>query len=246
MTRGDLSIAVNGETLMLDRSGAAWWPAERTLVVADIHFEKGSAFARRGQLLPPYDTRSAIRRLEAVMARLTPRRVIALGDSFHDGEAGGRLDREERDRLKALVAGADWIWVEGNHDPEPPAWLGGAIAHEAAIGRLAFRHLPGEGPCPGEVAGHLHPVATVRWHGMGVRRRCFASDGSRLLLPAFGAYAGGLDVRDGAVAGLFAGGYAVYALGRERVYATAVHSLRRKNSVEAQPRKTANRTVATP
>jgi DNA ligase-associated metallophosphoesterase len=218
MTLHDCRIDVNGESLVLDASGAAWWPAEKTLVFADLHLEKGSAYARGGQLLPPYDTRTTIRRMETVIARRCPARAIALGDSFHDGAAGERLDAEECAKLKALTGACDWLWVEGNHDPEPPAWLGGRITPEVAIGGLLFRHLPHAGACAGEVAGHLHPAARISRGGMSTRRRCFVSDGVRLLLPAFGAYTGGLDVRDVAVTCLFAGGFAVYAMGREKVY----------------------------
>ena len=229
MTRDpQLHVTVNGETLLLDRSGAAVWPAEKTLIFADLHFEKGSAYAKRGSLLPPYDTRSTIKRMGEVVARHAPKRVIALGDSFHDGEAADRLDGEEREKLARLAAGAEWIWVEGNHDPKPPAWIGGSVAAEIALGGLVFRHVPGGGAPKGEVAGHLHPATTVRRSGMSVRRRCFVSDGARLLLPAFGAYAGGLDVRDTVIASLFADGFAVYALGRERVY--AVHMLRQAHA----------------
>ena len=243
MTRiDDLHISVNGETLLLDRSGAAVWPTERTLIFADLHFEKGSAYAKRGALLPPYDTRTTIKRMAEVIARFAPRRVIALGDSFHDGEAADRLDRAEREMLARLAASAEWIWVEGNHDPKPPGWIGGSVAAEIALGGLVFHHLP-SGQA-GEVAGHLHPATVVRRNGMNVRRRCFVSDGARLLLPAFGAYAGGLDVRDAAIASLFADGFAVYALGRERVY--AVHMPRRKKSDEIQPSSTAIRTVNRP
>jgi uncharacterized protein len=240
-----MQIDVNGEAVALDKSGAAYWPAQATLVVADLHFEKGSAYARGGQLLPPYDTRTTLRRLEALMGQYRPARVIALGDSFHDGWAGERLDAEECTAIKALVDGCDWIWVEGNHDPEPPAWLGGSVTGEVALGALVFRHLPGAGPCRGEVAGHLHPAAVVTRHGMSTRRRCFVSDGVRLLLPAFGAYTGGLDTRDGAIAALFADGFAAYALGRERVY-TVAHTLRRKKNVDSQPMPIASRTVVTP
>ena len=242
----DCRVEVNGETLVLDPSGAAWWPAEKTLIFADLHFEKGSAYARGGQLLPPYDTRTTLRHVAAALARYSPQRVIALGDSFHDGGAGERLDAEECTALKALTEGRDWLWVEGNHDPEPPAWLGGKITGEAAIGGLHFRHLPSAGASPGEVAGHLHPAIRVNRRGMSVRRRCFVSDGARLLLPAFGAYTGGLDVTDAAVASLFAGGFAVYALGKDRVYAVAGQVLRRKNKVEPQPKRIAIRTVQTP
>lgn len=245
MTRGeDLQIDVNGERLLLDRAGAVYWPSQSTLIFADLHFEKGSAYARGGQLLPPYDTRTTIKRMVKAVARHAPTRVIALGDSFHDGEAADRLDREEREMLARLAAGAEWIWVEGNHDPKPPAWIGGRVAAEIALGGLVFRHVPGGGAQAGEVAGHLHPATTVRRNGMSVRWRCFVSDGARLLLPAFGAYAGGLDVRDAAIASLFADGFAVYALGRERVY--VVHMPRRKKSDETQPSNTAIRTVERP
>ncbi len=217
----ELYAEVNGEHLVLDCAGAAWWPAERTLVFSDIHFEKGSSFARRGQFLPPYDTRTALKRMAALIARYAPARVIALGDSFHDRDAADRLDAEERALLAGFVGGRDWIWIEGNHDPEPPAWLGGTITEEIAIGGLVFRHEPSAQPQPGEIAGHLHPCATVTLRGKSLRRRCFASDGTRLVMPAFGAYAGGLDVRDEAIAMLFEGAFAAYMLGGRRVYAVA-------------------------
>jgi len=242
----DGGVEVNGERLVLDPSGAVWWPAGKTLVFADLHFEKGSAFARGGQLLPPYDTRATIRRIAAVVARRQPQRVIALGDSFHDAGAAERLDAYECAALKALCGDLEWLWVEGNHDPEPPAWLGGTITGEAAIGGLVFRHVPGAGFSPGEVAGHLHPVARIHRRGMSLRRRCFVTDGTRLLLPAFGAYAGGLDVTDAAVVSRFAGGLVVYALGKERVYVVAGQALLRKKNVELQPSSIAIRTVTRP
>lgn len=220
----ELRLDVNGEVLVLDPSGALYWPGEETLVVADLHFEKGSSFARGGTLLPPYDTINTISRLEAALERRAVRRVIALGDSFHDREAASRLGPEERARLTDLARRAHFIWIAGNHDPEPPAWLGGAIASEVAIGGLLFRHEPLPPPQRGEVAGHLHPSATVVRRGRSLRRRCFVSDGERLVLPAFGAYAGGLDVREDAIASLFARSLIAYLLGARRVYAAAVDS----------------------
>jgi uncharacterized protein len=248
MTRDDCRIEVNGEKLQLDVSGALWWPAGKTVVFADLHLEKGSAYARGRQFLPPYDTRATIRRMEEVAAHFRPQRVIALGDSFHDGDADARLDGEERDRLGALTLSAEWIWVEGNHDPDPPAWLGGKASAEIAVGGLIFRHEPSPMPCRGEVAGHLHPAARISRGGVSVRRRCFLSDGARLILPAFGAYAGGLDVRDKAVTGLFEKGFAVYALGREKVYAVSgpAHVRPRKIKVAPQPNRSAIRTVDNP
>ena len=217
----DRPVEVNGETLVLDCAGAAWWPAERTLIFSDIHFEKGSSLARWGTFLPPYDTRTTLKRMAALIARYEPARVIALGDSFHDRDAANRLDAEERATLAGFVGGRDWIWIEGNHDPQPPAWLGGTITAEVAIGGLVFRHEPSAEPQPGEIAGHLHPCATVSLRGKSLRRRCFAADAMRLVMPAFGAYAGGLDVRDEAIANLFGGAFAAYMLGGRRVYAVA-------------------------
>jgi DNA ligase-associated metallophosphoesterase len=241
---------INGETLVLDCAGAAWWPAERTLIMADIHFEKGSSFARRGTLLPPYDTRTTLNRIAALMSAYVPARVIALGDSFHDGEAASRLDGEDRDILAHQVFRTDWIWIEGNHDPHPPGWLGGRVTAELAIGGLVFRHEPAQRPQAGEIAGHLHPCATVTRHGRSLRRRCFAADASRMVLPAFGAYAGGLDVEEDAIATLFAEDFAAYMLGGRRVYAVAARGTpqlaRRKTTEDSQPRRPAIRTAESP
>jgi DNA ligase-associated metallophosphoesterase len=214
-----MQAVVNGELLVLDRTGAAWWPAERTLVFSDIHFEKGSSLARFGTLIPPYDTRTSLKRMRALVARHAPARVIALGDSFHDREAAERLDGEERSVLASMVGGTNWVWIEGNHDPQPPRWLGGVVTPEIAIGGLVFRHEPSPVPQRGEIAGHLHPCATVTLRGHSLRRRCFVSDGSRMVMPAFGAYAGGLSVDDPSISSLFADAFAAYMLGGRRVYA---------------------------
>jgi len=211
-------IHVNGEALVLDQTGALWWPAERTLVAADLHFEKGSFYALSGQFLPPYDTRTTLNRLAVVCARYQPARVIALGDSFHDRLAAERMDAYERGMLAGLADACEWIWIAGNHDPSPPAWCGRAL-EEIAIRALLFRHEPSVFRARGEVAGHLHPCTTVSRRGQSLRRRCFVSDGTRLVLPAFGAYAGGLDLWDPAIGSLFEGDFAAYMLGRTRVYA---------------------------
>ena len=218
---GDVLISVNGETLLLGACGAAFSPAHSTLVFADLHFEKGSAYARARQFLPPYDTTDTLRRMAQAMARHRPARVIALGDSFHDGGAGARLGAEERGLLESLAGAAQFVWIAGNHDPDPPAWLGGEIAASIRLGGLTFRHAPLAAFEPGEVAGHLHPCASVSKWGRSVRRRCFVSDGLRLILPSFGAYTGGLDVGDAAIAALFAGPFHAYMLGHARVYAIA-------------------------
>jgi DNA ligase-associated metallophosphoesterase len=196
---GTLEIA--GVTLVADLSGALFWEDERLLVVSDLHLEKGSSFATRGVLLPPYDTVATLGRLASVIARHDPRTVIALGDSFHDRDAHERLSAPDRDALSAMQARRDWIWIAGNHDPALPSDLGGVVASEVAIGGIAFRHEPTG--ASGEIAGHLHPKARVATRGRSMERRCFASDGARAVMPAFGAYTGGLSIRDAAFAKLF-------------------------------------------
>ncbi len=192
-----------GASLALDPAGALVWPEERLLVVADLHFEKGSAAAVRGLFLPPYDTHLTLTVLEALLARHRPERVIALGDSFHDGRGEARLSDVDRLRIRALTAATDWTWIAGNHDPLPPADLGGRAAEEMAIGPLHFRHAPRPDAGEGEVSGHLHPAARVVARGRSLRRRAFACDGRRLILPALGAYTGGLNVLDPAFRSLF-------------------------------------------
>ncbi len=216
-----MTIRVNGQVLGLDVSGALHWPERETLVLADLHFEKGSSYARAGTYLPPYDTRTTLARIERLVAQYRPARVIALGNSFHDMGADDRLDAHERERLSALTAARDWIWIAGNHDPVPPRWLGGAREQQIEEGGLVFRHEPSLRPPPGEIAGHLHPCHTVTRRGRSLRRRCFVSDGMRMVMPAFGAYAGGLDLYDEIYERLFPHGPLAYMLGAKRVYAVA-------------------------
>ena len=220
-------ISVNGADLIADVSGAAFESSTATMLVADLHLEKGSAFAARGQLLPPYDTRETLRRLGDAIARLKARRVVALGDSFHDLGADGRIHHSDAAMLADLVgAMEDWLWIEGNHDPEPPARFGGRTAPEARLGPLALRHEPTQGASPGEVAGHLHPCARVSVRGRGFRRRCFACDGTRLVLPAFGAFTGGLNVCDPAWRPVFDARPTVWMLGDAGVFPIAGRRLR--------------------
>src|SRR4051794_29654567 len=145
---------VAGVTFTADLSGALFWEQESLLVVSDLHLEKGSSFARRGVLLPPYDTVATLGRLAAVIARHAPRVVIALGDSFHDRSAHDRLSDIDRETIAGLQSGRDWIWISGNHDPALPSDLGGVVAEEVAVGAIAFRHQPTG--ASGEIAGHLH------------------------------------------------------------------------------------------
>jgi len=214
------SVTIAGVSMIADLSGALFWEEERLLVVSDLHLEKGSSFATRGVLLPPYDTAATLSRLGAVMARHDPRTVIALGDSFHDRDAHGRLSVTDRDAIAALQVRRDWIWIAGNHDPALPDDLGGAVAGEVAIGPLVFRHEPTG--ATGEIAGHLHPKARVATRGRSVERRCFAADGERVVMPAFGAYTGGLSIRDIAFAKIFQTlGFMAHVLGDNRLHTIA-------------------------
>jgi DNA ligase-associated metallophosphoesterase len=214
------TVDVAGVSLVADLSGALFWEEERLFVVSDLHLEKGSSFATRGVLLPPYDTAATLGRLGAAIARYNPRSVIALGDSFHDRDAHERLSASDRDALAALQADRDWIWISGNHDPALPSGLGGVVAHEVAIGPIAFRHEPTG--AVGEIAGHLHPKARVSTRGRSMERRCFASDGARAVMPAFGAYTGGLSIRDAAFSKIFqTPGFMAHVLGDHRLHMIA-------------------------
>jgi hypothetical protein len=214
------AISVAGVTLVADLLGALYWDEQDLLVVSDLHLEKGSSYAMRGVLLPPFDTAATLARLAATIMRHNPRTVIALGDSFHDREAHRRLMPSDRDALTALQTGRDWIWISGNHDPELPRDFGGVVAEEVAIGPLMFRHEP-TGAC-GEIAGHLHPKARVSTRGRSVERRCFASDGERAVMPAFGAYTGGLSIRDIAFTAIFQTlAFTAHLLGDRRVHSIA-------------------------
>ncbi|WP_375283217.1 ligase-associated DNA damage response endonuclease PdeM [Marinicauda pacifica] len=211
-------ISVNGVKLVADLSGVAFEPESASLLVADLHFEKGSALASKGVFLPPYDTRVTLSRLAAAIARYRPRQVIALGDSFHDSQAGQRIHASDAEALTALVTSVDaWVWIEGNHDPAPPPRFGGQVTRQMTLGALTLRHDPLPGERPGEVAGHLHPCAKVRGRAGSVRARCFLSDGSRLIMPAFGAYTGGLNLRDAAYAPCFSTPPDAWVLGRSKV-----------------------------
>src|SRR5690606_37316878 len=181
---------------------------------------------RRRQFLPPYDSHDTLLRLEAAIEEHDPRMVICLGDSFHDPDGHVRLPDEMRDRLSRMAAGRDWCWIAGNHDPDPPGSLPGFAAVELAIGGIVFRHEPRAGSAPGEIAGHLHPGAVLRRHGRSLRRPCFATDATRLILPAFGAYAGTLSVRAEPFAQLFAvDRLRAYILGNEAIYLLAASQL---------------------
>ncbi|MDP4023112.1 ligase-associated DNA damage response endonuclease PdeM [Methylobacterium sp. NEAU 140] len=222
------TLHLAGETLTLDLCGGVWLEQHRTLIVSDLHLEKGSSYAARtGQFLPPYDTRETLACLHEAVVRHDPARVVALGDSFHDARGPERMEPGDRAMVAALQEGRDWVWIAGNHDAAVNAGVGGRYAEALTLGGLVLRHEPSPGPAPGEIAGHLHPCGKVAMRGRAVRRRCFVSDGTRLVMPALGAFTGGLNVRDKAFDGLFPDGFTAHLLGDGRVFAIGKAQLAR-------------------
>ncbi|MVA59155.1 ligase-associated DNA damage response endonuclease PdeM [Agrobacterium vitis] len=220
-------IEICGAEAICDLSGTLYLPALRLLVVSDLHLEKGAAFARRGQLLPPYDTVATLKKLQAVIARFDPSIVVSLGDTFHDRLGSALMPEPFRQTIEQMTRGREWIWITGNHDPDGVENLAGMVADEISYGGLVFRHEPHIGESArGEIAGHLHPSATVRRREKSVRRACFAADGDRLIMPAFGVTTGGLDLKHKAFTGLFARETLVaHLLGRERIYSVRFSGL---------------------
>lgn len=201
-----------------DLSGALYVPDFQALLVADLHLEKGTSLARRGVHLPPYDTRQSLLQLSQAIQATKPRRLIFLGDSFHDGGARQRIDADDLAALRAITSNIETLWITGNHDPHPPTDIGGRIANEIALGPVLLRHEPQPLP-PGafEIAGHLHPAAAVESRGRHIRCRCFIADDRRLILPAFGSYTGALNVRSEAFDGLF-GEYQIWMIGPKNIH----------------------------
>jgi DNA ligase-associated metallophosphoesterase len=205
-------------------SGALFWREESMLLVADLHFEKFSSFARRGQMLPPYDTGLTLKRLERDLERTGAERVVALGDSFHRDEGTSTLLDADRLRLMALLGRSHWTWISGNHDPSPHD-LGGVCAPHLEHRGLTLTHEPRRG-ARGLIAGHLHPAAAVYSSGSATRRPCFVHDGRILLLPAYGAGAGSMNILGPGFAGLFDHrALEVTMLGRSRLYPVSTRRL---------------------
>ncbi len=217
--RQSAAVALGGEPALLDGSGALVLPERQTVIFADLHFEKGSAFAERGALLPPYDSAATLDRMEAVLALHAPARVVCLGDSFHDTGGGGRMAGPLSGRLRRLADRYDWIWITGNHDPEIPDNAGGSAVREYGIGNLLLLHEP-EGSTDGfQVCGHYHPKARIKAGPRRITRPCFVGDDRLLILPSFGAYTGGLDIMNPAIAALFPGAYTAWLISNGAVYA---------------------------
>ena len=182
-----------GHALFALAQGALFWPARQALLVADLHLEKASWYAGRGQMLPPYDTLATLADLEALVAATGAQEIWCLGDSFHDGDGCDRLPAAARETLCGLTARTRWTWITGNHDPVIADRCGGALATEMVVDGLVLRHeaVPDE-PRP-ELSGHFHPKLRITVRGKQVARRCFVATERKLILPAFGALTGGLD-----------------------------------------------------
>jgi hypothetical protein len=222
MTPAPITLA--SERVLLDPSGVAVWPERKLMAVADLHLEKGSSLAARGQVLPPYDSAATLDRLWRAVRLYRPARLVCLGDSFHDRHGCARLGGHARARIDAIAAIAEIIWVLGNHDPAPPEGLPGTAHADWREGQVIFRH-EGGGATP-EVCGHHHPKATIPSRAKWISRPCFVGGSERLMLPAFGAYTGGLDVRDPAIANLFRKGARLFLLGREKLFSFTLAQVR--------------------
>ena len=182
-----------GESFYPSSAGALFWPAEQALLVADLHLEKSSWFARLGQFLPPYDSHATLTALAAEVERTEAKRLYCLGDSFHDRFGCDRLPANARTLLTALTAKLEWTWIVGNHDPGFADHCGGRIADEVEIGGIILRHEAVRGhPCP-EISGHFHPKLRLHLRGRQVSRRCFVTSQTKIIMPAFGSLTGGLD-----------------------------------------------------
>ena len=221
------AFTVCGKVLIADITGSLYWPAERALLVADLHLEKGSSHAARGRMLPPYDTRATLVKLAEAIDRHAPETIIALGDSLHDARAADRIEDDDVRIIAMLQEGRRWIWITGNHDPKIAPSLGGTVCAELALSGITLRHAPREARVTHEIGGHLHPSARISLYGHTIRRPCFIGNGRRLVMPAFGAFTGGLNVLDKAFDPLFGpDGLNVIVIGQEGLYPIATRLLR--------------------
>lgn len=201
--RSQAEIVFAGESVVLDASGALYLPGHETLIVSDLHLEKGSFFASRGQPMPCHDTRDTLGRLGDVIARYAPGCLICLGDSFHDRRASDRMAECDAETLHGLVSDIDdWIWITGNHDPDIGASLGGTVTERGTAGTITLVHRP-EDAAPPLIAGHYHPKHRVHFARRSVSGPCFVIGAETILMPAFGAYAGGLSASSEPIAALF-------------------------------------------
>jgi DNA ligase-associated metallophosphoesterase len=231
------SLTFCGEHLLLDPAGALVWPRLALLAVADLHLEKGSACARQGNLVPPWDSRITLDRFATLIKTHRPKTVVSVGDAFHDDHAATRLHTTEAQLLAAIAQSVRLVWVCGNHDPSPPAGIQGECRNHLALGPLLFRHQAQPG-ATGEISGHFHPKARITTRAGEITRPCFIADLARIILPSFGAYTGGLNVENPAIASLFPDGAEAFLLGRTKLFRFAVQPppRRRVAAASQQPR----------
>jgi uncharacterized protein len=217
-----IDIEFAGLALTLYGSGAAYIGPEATLLVADLHLEKGSRAAARGRLVPALDSRDTLQRLRCVIGALEPARVVCLGDSFDDRFAGSRMAPVDRDELLSLCDKVrEWIWLGGNHDPEIPAFCGGEIHREMEIGGVVLRHEPHVDRLVPQIVGHIHPKASLPAGGHRFSGPCFCVSEDLLIMPAFGAYAGGLSCKAAPVRALHASEPRLYMIHAARLWRVA-------------------------
>ncbi|MEO5973453.1 MAG: ligase-associated DNA damage response endonuclease PdeM [Sphingomicrobium sp.] len=186
-------LSFAGEQFIVFADGALLWPAREALLLADLHLEKASWFARGGQFLPPYDSAATLAAVAAMVERTGARRLYCLGDSFHDPDGCDRLPAAPRAVLLSLTGALEWTWIVGNHDPGFTDLCGGSIVDEVEVGGIVLRHEAVVGDLRAEISGHFHPKLRLHLHGRQVSRRCFVASASKLILPAFGSLTGGLD-----------------------------------------------------
>lgn len=225
----NVTLSFQGVPLLCDYRGVIFLPESRTLIVSDLHLEKGAAFARQGQLHPPYDTGRTLTRLEACITDYQPECLVSLGDSFHDRHGAQFLPDIYKDALLALQDRCTWVWISGNHDPAPPKGLKGRFETQIELGPITLRHEPTQSPVSGEIAGHLHPAARIARRGKSVKRACFASDGARIIMPAFGTTTGSLSLTHPAFNGLFdQKNLVAHMMGAERIYSIPFQKMVRR------------------
>jgi len=216
-----MKIRFADHDFILDPSGALLWPARKMLIVADLHLEKSSHFARRGYFLPPYDSHETLTRLMTLLLKTETERLLILGDCFHDRNGYDRLSQEDY-RIFDELRDYDPIWIRGNHDGDfvPP----GMASHDVYVeDGISFRHEPSA--TLHEISGHLHPKATISYKGSLISRPCFIRDAAKMIIPAFGSYTGGLDVLDHAIAQFFPGPAGIHLLGENKIYAVPIDLL---------------------
>lgn len=183
-----------GHDLLAMSQGALFWPSRRALLVADLHLEKASWFARLGQMLPPYDSVATLEELMALASSTKAEEIWCLGDSFHDRHGCDRLPVRARELLTSLTSTTRWTWITGNHDPGFADHCGGEIVDEAEVDGLILRHEADPDDARPELSGHFHPKFRITQRGRKISRRCFVAAETKIILPAFGSLTGGLDV----------------------------------------------------